>query len=134
MPVLSAIAAGAVNVGKKIFDGIKNRKDKKIEKKAAALVAAQEGKANVENKYGALFATMGGGEGTRAISGSGNFLAGIKNAFSPNPAVANFQPVSGAMAVQKQNADAAQAQGGGMNPMILLLGGAVLLLFIFKKR
>lgn len=41
---LLGIASGAVKVGQKIFQGIKNRKEKKIEKKAAALVEAQEKK------------------------------------------------------------------------------------------
>lgn len=136
MPVgLLGIASGAVKVGQKIFQGIKNRKEKKIEKKAAALVQAQEKKAAVDNKIGALFASMGGSEGTQVVSGSGNFLAGIKSAFSPNPAIANFQPVSGAVAVNNQNKEAAAAQSGGkMNPIILIVAGLAVLLFIFKKR
>lgn len=131
---LLGIASGAVKVGQKIFQGIKNRKEKKIEKKAAALVEAQEKKAAVDGKIGALFASMGGSEGTQIQSGSGNFLAGIKSAFSPNPTIANFQPVSGAMAVNNQNKEAAAAAGGGMNPMILIGAALVLILLIFKKR
>lgn len=131
---LLGIASGAVKVGQKIFQGIKNRKEKKIEKRAAALVEAQEKKAAVEGKFGALFSTMGAAEGTQAISGSGNFLAGIKSAFTPSKEIANFQPVSGAQAVVKQNEQAAAAAGGGMNPMYLLIGGALLLLLVFKKR
>lgn len=134
MPVgLLGIASGAVKVGAKIFQGIKNRKEKKVEKRAAALVEAQNKKAQVEGKIGAIFSTMGGAD-TKVQSGSGNFLAGIKSAFSPNPAIANFQPVSGAVAVNQQNKEAAAAAGGGMNPMILIGAGLVLLLLIFKKR
>lgn len=131
---LLGIASGAVKIGQKIFQGIKNRKEKKIEKRAAALVEAQEKKAAVEGKFGALFSTMGAAQGTQAISGSGNFLAGIKSAFTPKSEIANFQPVSGAQAVVKQNEQAAAAAGGGMNPMYLLIAGAVLLLLVFKKR
>lgn len=131
---LLGIASGAVKVGQKIFQGIKNRKEKKIEKKAAALVEAQEKKAAVEGKFGALFSTMGAAEGTQAISGSGNFLAGIKSAFTTNKAIENFQPQTGAQAIVKQNEQAAAAAGGGMNPMYLLIAGAVLLLLVFKKR
>lgn len=131
---LLGIASGAAKIGQKIFQGVKNRKEKKIEKRAAALVEAQEKKAIVENKYGAIFSSMGG-EGTQAISGSGNFLAGIKGAFSPNPNIAAFTPISGAMAVQKQNEDLAQSQGSPkMNPLILIGAGLVLVLLFFKKR
>lgn len=129
------IASGAIKVGQKIFEGVRNRKEKKIEKRAAALVDAQQKKAVVDGKIGALFTTMGGAEGAQGISGSGNFLAGIKGAFSPNPAIANFQPVSGAMAVNQQNEKAAAAVSpGGMNPLILIGAGLVLVLLIFKKR
>jgi len=131
---LLGIASGAVKVGQKIFQGIKNRKEKKIEKRAAALVEAQEKKAAVEGKFGALFSTMGANEGTQAISGSGNFLAGIKGAFTTNKAIENFQPQTGAQAVAQQNNAAAAASGGGMNPMYLIAAGAILLLFVFKKR
>ena len=127
-----AIATGAIKIGQKIFQGIKNRKEKKVEKKAAALVEAQNKQAQVEGTIGKLFSSMGGND-TQVISGSGNFLAGIKSAFSPT---ANFQPVSGAVAVNQQNKEAARVSGGmgGMNPMYLLLGAGVLLLLIFKKR
>ena len=130
-----AIATGAVKIGQKIFQGIKNRKEKKVEKKAAALVEAQNKQAQVEGTIGKLFSSMGGND-TQVISGSGNFLAGIKSAFSPNEAIANFQPVSGAVAVNQQNKEAARVSGGmgGMNPMYLLIGAGVLLLLIFKKR
>ena len=109
--------------------------EKKVEKKAAALVEAQNKQAQVEGTIGKLFSSMGGND-SRVISGSGNFLAGIKSAFSPNEAIANFQPVSGAVAVNQQNKEAARVSGGmgGMNPMYLLLGAGVLLLLIFKKR
>jgi len=129
---LLGIASGAVKVGQKIFQGIKNRKEKKVEKRAAALVAAQEKKSQVDGKIGALFSTMGG-EGTQAISGSGNFLAGIKGAFTTNKEIANFQPQTGAQAIKTQNIEAASS-GGGMNPMYLIAAGAVLLLLVFKKR
>lgn len=129
---LLGIASGALKIGQKIFQGIKNRKEKKVEKKAQALVDAQNKQATVNEKIGAVFASMGGGQGTQAISASGNLLAGIKAAFSPNKDIAAFQPVSGANAVAKQNADA--AGGGGMNPMFLLLGAGLLILLIFKKR
>lgn len=130
-----AIATGAIKIGQKIFQGIKNRKEKKVEKKAAALVEAQNKQAQVEGTIGKLFSSMGGND-TQVISGSGNFLAGIKSAFSPNEAIANFQPVSGAVAVNQQNKEAARVSGGmgGMNPMYLLIGAGVLLLLIFKKR
>ena len=130
-----AIATGAIKIGQKIFEGIKNRKEKKVEKKAAALVEAQNKQAQVEGTIGKLFSSMGGND-TQVISGSGNFLAGIKSAFSPSQPTANFQPVSGAIAVNQQNKEAARVSGGmgGMNPMYLLLGAGVLLLLIFKKR
>jgi hypothetical protein len=118
---LLGIASGAIKIGQKIFQGIKNRKEKKVEKKAAALVEAQNKQAQVEGKIGKLFTSMGG-EDTRVISGSGNFLAGIKSAFSPSEPTASFQPVSGAIAVNQQNKEAARVSGGGMNPMYLLLG------------
>jgi hypothetical protein len=132
---LLGIASGAIKIGQKIFQGIKNRKEKKVEKKAQALVDAQNKQAQVEGKIGKLFSTMGG-QDTQVISGSGNFLAGIKSAFSPNETIANFQPVSGAVAVNQQNEKAARVSGGmgGMNPMYLLIGAGVLLLLIFKKR
>jgi hypothetical protein len=130
-----AIATGALKIGQKIFQGIKNRKEKKVEKKAAALVEAQNKQAQVNGQIGALLSSMGGND-SQVISGSGNFLAGIKSAFSPNEAIANFQPVSGAVAVNQQNKEAARVSGGmgGMNPMYLLIGAGVLLLLIFKKR
>jgi hypothetical protein len=134
MAPLLGIASGAVNIAKKIFEGVKNRKDKKIEKKATALLDAQNQKAAIDNKLGALFSSMGGAD-TKVQSGSGNVLASLKGAFSPNPAIANFQPRTGAQAVQEINQEAAKASngGGGMNPMYLILGAGVLLLFFFKR-
>lgn len=133
---LLGIAKGAIKIGQKIFQGIKNRKEKKVEKKAAALVEAQQKQAQVQGKIGEVFSSLGGAD-TQVISGAGNFLAGIKSAFSPNETIANFQPVSGAVAVNQQNEKAARVSGGmmgGMNPMYLLIGAGVLLLLIFKKR
>jgi hypothetical protein len=129
---LLGIAAGALKIGQKISQGIKNRKEKKVEKKAQALIDAQNKQAQVEGKIGAVLSTMGGND-SQVISGAGNFLAGIKSAFTPNENIAAFQPISGAQAVQKQNQDAAGGMGG-MNPMYLLIGAGVLLLLIFKKR
>jgi len=127
-----AIASGAIKVGQKIFQGIKNRKEKKVEKRAAALVEAQQKEAQVNAKIGTLLSSMGGND-TQVISGSGNFLAGIKGAFTTNKEIANFQPQTGAQAIKTQNIEAASS-GGGMNPMYLIAAGAVLLLLVFKKR
>jgi hypothetical protein len=133
MAGLLGIAAGAIKIGQKIFSGIKARKEKKVEKKAAALVEAQNKQAQAEGKIGALLSSMGGND-SQVISGSGNFLAGIKSAFSPNETIANFQPVSGAIAVNQQNKEAARVSGGmgDMKP-ILLFGGFVLVIWILKK-
>lgn len=128
---LLGIASGALKIGQKIFQGIKNRKEKKVEKRAQALIDAQEKQAQVQGKIGAVLSTMGGND-SQVISGAGNFLAGIKSAFTPNQAIANFQPVSGAQAVNQQNR--ALNSPGGMNPMYLLIGAGLLILLIFKKR
>lgn len=133
MGLVDGIALGAFKVGKKIFEGVKNRKEKKVEKKAASLLEAQQKKQQVEGKAAAIFSSMGG-QDTQVISGSGNFLAGIKGAFTTNKAIENFQPQTGAQAVAQQNNAAAAASGGGMNPMYLIAAGAILLLFVFKKR
>jgi hypothetical protein len=103
MAAVLGIAAGAIKVGQKIFEGFKNRKEKKIEKKATALLEAQTKKDAAVNKFGNLFGGGAGisspGEGTQSISASGNFLAGVKGAFKPNPNIAAFTPISGAQAV-----------------------------------
>ena len=140
MGLVDGIALGALKVGKKIFEGVKERKSAKIEKRANALLEAQQNKDAAINRFSEILGVQGkstavtsAGSGPQVISGSGNALAGIKGAFSPNPNIAAFQPISGAKAVVMQNEAAAAAQsGGGMNPL-LLLAGAVLLFFAIKK-
>ncbi len=109
MGLLGAIANGSLKIGKKIYTGIKERKEKKVEKKAEQLLKAQQDAANIGLKL----------EGTGLISGSGNIINQIKGLINPS---------SGAVAVANQNAPQPQ----GENPIVYIVGGIVAVFVLFK--
>jgi hypothetical protein len=152
MGLFLGIASGAIKIGQKIFGKIKEKREAKVEKKAAALVAAQNKAAASDDKIASILGTLGG---SQAVSSSGNALAGLKAlitgaapvaAVNPQPATTpNFYPEMGSLAGNGVRASKASYQevrdqregggSGGNNKMLLIIGGAALvLLLIFKKR
>ena len=107
MGLLGSIANGALKIGKKIYTGIKERKEKKVEKKAEQLLKAQQDAANIGLKL----------EGTGLISGSGNIINQIKGLINPS---------SGAVAVANQNAPQ------GKNPIVYIVGGLIAIFVLLK--
>src|SRR5688572_17329788 len=73
MPLpLLAIATGAINIGKKLFGGIKARQQKKKAKRAAKQAKKDAAIAGFES-------TLAGAAGATTITESGNLLAGFKS-------------------------------------------------------
>jgi len=158
MGVFSAIAKGALKIGGKIIEKIKDKRDAKVEKKAAQLVAAQNKQQEAYNMFGDILGA--GNASSQSISGAGNLLAGLKSALlgaapaqaiAPQPAVSGASPngsflaemgslagngVRASKASYKEVRDQREGGGaGGNNKMLLIIGGAALvLLLIFKKR
>lgn len=129
-----AIAQGAIKIGQKIFQGVKARKEAKIEKAANRLEIQRSSLADVSkfftpgivqsnpNLLGQLGSLINPSAGLQAISGAGNALAMAKG---------DVQPQNANMAAGEQVGGNA---GGGMNPILLIGAGIVLLLLLMKKR
>lgn len=141
MPVgVLGIATGAARVAGKLFQGVKRRREERVEKAAERLVEAQNRAAKVNTLFTAspvladpdlkidrpglisrFKDLIDPGAGLQAISGAANNLQNVKQVVSP---------ISGAQAIAQQSEDRNK-----VNPM-LLIGGAVLvaILFLMKRR
>lgn len=132
--LLGGIAAGALKVGTKIFSKIKEKKEAKIEKKAAALVEAEKKAAQSEEKFTNLITGLGVGAGAgqaTAAQGNGGLIAMAGNALAALKGTNNVMPQNGATAAQQQ---ATGGQSAGMNPMLLIGLGLIALLFLMKRK
>jgi hypothetical protein len=129
-----AIAKGAANIAGKIVEGVKNRREKAINKAAANLVEKQArldqatnfftpGIASEPRQRKPLFSSLktliNPEAGSQAISGAGNNIAAIKGG--------DVVPSAGREVY-------AQPSGPGMNPMFLIAGAGLLIFLLFKKR
>jgi hypothetical protein len=136
---LIGIAAGAVKVGQKIFQGIKKRKEKKIEKLATKIADQRSTIAKVNSiATPGIFASQG--DNTDALASLKSLINPSAGLQSISSAANNLQDLKGgAEEIQPTAANVAlqeRASGAGpVNPM-LLIGGAfiLILLFISKKR
>ena len=129
--ILGGIAAGALKIGAKIVGNIKERKEAKIEKKAAALVEAEKKAAASNEKFATLLGNIGAGAGqATAAQGNGEIMAFAGNALAALKGT-SIAPKQGATAARTQVVSAAEPPK--MSP-ILLIGLFVVALIILMKR
>jgi len=140
MSLLLGIAGGAVKIGQKIFGGIKNRREKKIAKKAQALLEQQTRltKFNtISQKFGFTPGIVGDtdnsdelgflinpGAGTQSLSSAANALFNRKG----DPEA--LKPTSASVALDERE----NPGPGKVNPMLLIGGAFVLILLFISKR
>jgi hypothetical protein len=128
-----AIAQGALSIGTKIFEVVKARKEAKIVKAENRLEIQRSSLADVSKFFtpgivqsnpkllGQLGSLINPSAGLQAISGAGNALAMAKG---------DVQPQNANMAAGEQ---VGGNSGGGINP-ILLIGAGIVLLFLFMRK
>lgn len=117
---LIAIATSAVKVGQKIFSGIQKRKEKRIEKKSTALNDQRSELAKASDFFGSkgnpLQTFINPTAGGMALSDAAENLSNLKGG-----------------AIDPQQRQQSASASPSINPMFLILGGAVLLILFFKK-
>lgn len=138
MPIgLLGIATGAVNIGKKIFGGIKRRQEKRIAKKAQNLLESQTRLSDAARKFGFTPTIVDDEEfdlsqvnslinpqrGSLSLSSAANSLFAIKGE--------NIAPSAANVALEER---AKMPGPGNVNPMILIGGALVLILLFISKR
>lgn len=141
MPIgLLGIATGAVNIGKKIFGGIKRRQEKRIAKKAQNLLESQTRLSDAARKFGftptivddeqfdlsQVNSLINPQRGSLALSSAANALFAVKGGDAEN-----VRPSAANVALEER---AKMPGPGNVNPMILIGGALVLILLFISKR
>ena len=119
MSIVLGIASGALQIGKKIFGKIKERRQEKANKAAARAQFAND----------KINSILGNLSDEQKLSSSGNAVASMKAMFSSTP---SFTLPTDYKEVRAKTAGTGGM--GGMNPMVLIGVSLIAILFLFKKR